>query len=42
MRQDQFEGLQSRLEQLVDVFLTESNPDKCMFNPPAFPSSISH
>lgn len=28
MRQDQFEGLQSRLEQLVDVFLTESNPDK--------------
>lgn len=28
MRQDQFEGLQSRLEQLVDVFLSESNPDK--------------
>lgn len=28
MRQDQFEALQQRAEQLVDLFLQESNPDK--------------
>ena len=28
MRQDQFEALQARGEQLVDVFLSESNPEK--------------
>lgn len=28
MRQDQFESLQARAEQLVDVFLAESDPDK--------------
>lgn len=27
MRQDQFEALQARAEQLVDVFLEESNPE---------------
>lgn len=27
MRQDQFEALQARKEQLIDVFLAESNPD---------------
>lgn len=28
MRQDQFESLQKRAEQLVDLFITESDPEK--------------
>ncbi len=28
MRQDQFEGLQQRAEQLIDLFLSESDPAK--------------
>lgn len=28
MRQDQFEALQVRAEQLIDLFLSESNPEK--------------